>query len=1133
MTEITNEQFEKYISEMQSMVGSLNKFLQGAERDRRSTTKKTSSTSSSQSADNSVLSRLLARNHLKDDLHRKKEAKSDEARWSKFDRTISSSVKKVGSSLSYLDGSSRSLGRAFADVTKSFAGMAIIGTVLEGIMDAGEHWVENYREMTEVGQSFNGSMIDMARAAAQAGMPLNDFAAYVKKNAVLMATFGTKDVTGFALKVRKMSRDAGNYGYSIEQMNDLTATWLDIQRLQGNRYAASNTQNIYAVDQMAKRITGLSEAFGVSREEILKNTKALGESGQILVAQIMDPSLKSNEAFKAAQQVMAAFPGEAGDAIRSLFQNQMANGAVWMDSNFQNLFQKVGLNVQGMMDNLDKTIRANGSSAEAGSEAALNAYYDMAEQIQAKSATIRNQATQNPELLKMIQWSADMLSKSRDQRLNDMRKSAAASQQMDKITALFLTISDRLHEIGGKLLDGVLSGLQSFVQYLEPIIEDVAKSTDWKAFAAAAADLGRFMGQILGNLMKSFASTDPKLIVQTIKDVIKVGLAVGTAVMQLAGAALKLILWFQDLGGSIKGAIGAFIAFKLASKFLRNLFGTRVGTMRVAAGSVFVNGKNIGGGGGGGFFGGGEKEGRGGRAGRARGWRARLGGAGEGGGGRGMLIGLAAMAAMGAYDYFSSKSDGGDEASDATAAYDQRQYNNSMLSATLEGNDIARDQSQTLADWRSAGINQVAVDSAGRPLNIQNGTVDTAGLLADPATKRANAKKKLKEKKGDDPDTWINSILTGLMVGLPAVAGIYMIRKMTQAWKDQSYASTLERTALQQKELRASKARLKDLYQESRNLRNLDRASPALDAATARSRAARRAAIERAIERERMRVGNREARLNESKEKLRAKRAGGAGAAGEKPGIFSRIGGWFSGATKWLGETAIGKAVGTAWKKVAGSGVGRAIGKGAGYLGKGLGYAGGAIADVGIESLGYLFGDKAWTWKNAGKSLIRLLGGGIGGLLGSLTDVVTGPLGTIGGGIAGYAGGDWLAQALLGDDDLKSDQAKPKTPGAPNPDGSPGGGGDGVDPDADPATFDDEAQDTLLSDSRRTADLLEQRLPSPEVSAVELQINAEMLKTLVHMNAVQEGMLKRMWEEGNQLHDIWSVLNSIQTNTKK
>jgi hypothetical protein len=221
--------------------------------------------------------------------------------------------------------------------------------------------------------------------------------------------------------------------------------------------------------------------------------------------------------------------------------------------------------------------------------------------------------------------------------------------------------------------------------------------------------------------------------------------------------------------------------------------------------------------------------------------------------------------------------------------------------------------------------------------------------------------------------------------------------------------------------------------------------------------------------------------------------------------------------------------MGRVFKPIAESGVGRAVGKGAGYLGKALGYAGGAVADVGIESLGYLFGDKAWTLKNAGKSATRILGGVLGGLLGSLTDFVTGPAGTIGGGIAGYAGGDWLAQTIFGDDDLKTDgKAKPKTPDNPQM----GDGTDATDT-PDPASFDDESRDSLISDSRRTADILEERLATPEVSGMETQINAEMLKTLVHMNAVQEGILRRLWEEGNQLHDLWTVLNAIQSNTRK
>lgn len=110
----------------------------------------------------------------------------------------------------------------------------------------------------------------------------------------------------------------------------------------------------------------------------------------------------------------------------------------------------------------------------------------------------------------------------------------------------------------------------------------------------------------------------------------------------------------------------------------------------------------------------------------------------------------------------------------------------------------------------------------------------------------------------------------------------------------------------------------------------------------------------------------------------------------------------------------------------AGAGEGAAAGA-AGAAGAGLkGLAGaagksllrGGIVGAGIESLGYIFGDKQLTGKNLAKSALTVGGGALGGLVGS----ALGPLGTIVGGGVGAAGGQKLADWLLGPDDV----AKPE-----------------------------------------------------------------------------------------------------------
>jgi hypothetical protein len=58
------------------------------------------------------------------------------------------------------------------------------------------------------------------------------------------------------------------------------------------------------------------------------------------------------------------------------------------------------------------------------------------------------------------------------------------------------------------------------------------------------------------------------------------------------------------------------------------------------------------------------------------------------------------------------------------------------------------------------------------------------------------------------------------------------------------------------------------------------------------------------------------------------------------------------------------------------------------------------------------------------KSAFRTSLGWLGGAAGSTLGSAAGPVGTIGGGIAGYSGGTWLADKVLGDTKKKREAAK-------------------------------------------------------------------------------------------------------------
>jgi hypothetical protein len=186
-------------------------------------------------------------------------------------------------------------------------------------------------------------------------------------------------------------------------------------------------------------------------------------------------------------------------------------------------------------------------------------------------------------------------------------------------------------------------------------------------------------------------------------------------------------------------------------------------------------------------------------------------------------------------------------------------------------------------------------------------------------------------------------------------------------------------------------------------------------------------------------------------------------------GKLMEFGGWlgrFTGIGEGLGKILTAAGAWFGGKKLAGSllgmggraargaaGAGAAGGAAQGGLMAGLrGLAGGGIRGLAsgaargllrggllgaaFEGLGYLGPNgKALTGRNVLRSIISMGGGIAGGALGS----VGGPVGTVAGGALGYAGAKYLADKLLGPDDMKQVQTQvqrgreERTPPPPRP----------------------------------------------------------------------------------------------------
>lgn len=752
MTEITNEQFERYIQSVQNSMGLMDKIVRQY--------------GNGNARGPSGLNE--PRRKLERDLN---------ASFTK----VNNHMRGFGEGVRLLDTRTRELGSSFVDLTKRFAGGAIIGTVLDQMIRVGTHWVDHYRELVNVGQDFNGSMLQMARTAAQAGMPLADFANYVKKNSRIMATFGSKDVTQLAKSVRKASHQVGMYGYTIEGMNDVTATWLEMQRLQGAREIVNRAEASKSILTMAKNVTELSATFGTAREVIMEQMKQLASSSEVRIGMLTDSALQNNPVFQEALGAASAMQGKGGEMFRDLFQNMAAFGSA-INSSTEKQLREAGLDgpVERMMQNYMAALR---SQSVDGLSATRTAAEQIVKFVDQNAGQLRVMGQYNEGVRGIIAMADDL----RGINWEERARQETITKRYNSLTDKLLSLDDKLNDLKGRFLDGLLSGLEAFGHQ----IDEFRKSESWELLQFSLFKLGKAAGGIAMNLLAALANVNPNDVQNFIQGVATVGrLFVGLGEMmvkflsageQLGEAIGSVIPGLGKFAGGIAGLIAAFAVLKMVPtmlmKFAGNLMGTRVGSMRVNAGVVTVNGRPVGGAGGG--VGGGS----GGRG----GWRGRLAGAARGGGKVAAVAGLAALlfgglgyAVAGGDPAPSTAETPGDAKAAAMADPDWAEFkrlmgeNNDMTEQQLS---VMKDSRQTaLANFAKGGYNQVAVLPNGQIVPINNNAPDIR--LTPPGERKKPEEPKKPQQEPPKGGGWLLPALGGAAV---LGGGAYGISKLMKS----------------------------------------------------------------------------------------------------------------------------------------------------------------------------------------------------------------------------------------------------------------------------------------------------------------------------------------------------------------
>ena len=426
--------------------------------------------------------------------------KKDKAQVESIEQVIESQRDLIKSQDDIVEGF-RKVGNSFVGLGKAaFRGEGSISAFTDnvlGLQTLGNRLdvnIETFRQLSQTGANFGQSIVELRTAAAEAALPLDDFAALVANNSQNLAalfgttTIGAKRIAELGAETRRLGIDRlAPLGLTVDEINETLLLNLDSQRRTGILGRLTDQQRINSAIAFAEELDRLAKLTGAQRDE--------------LRAQIEQQ--QSNERFQAALQDatddtrrrLQAFAGTVGNLAPNLnegFQDLIANAGVAVTEPalqlIQNIPQAAGI-VRRLISGTVTSEQALGQLKDAAS-ASVNRF---------KAATVTGQV----EFLRLQGdvinlgkriVNVDGVFKELEDGPTDLVKNLTSFEQASKVlSSQFQAIETGLLEAFGPALGRLVGGIQEIFTGSGKIATMLKESPALTAGLFASALAGKFL----------------------------------------------------------------------------------------------------------------------------------------------------------------------------------------------------------------------------------------------------------------------------------------------------------------------------------------------------------------------------------------------------------------------------------------------------------------------------------------------------------------------------------------------------------------------------------------------------------------------------------------------------------------
>jgi len=505
--------------------------------------------------------------------------------------------------------SADSFGRWFDVTAQRIFGGVLVSQIAQSIRNLSD----TYKDLNEVGQTFSGSMFEMARQAGAASLSLTEFSELIKRNSAAAAVLGRAAPGGLPMlssEVRKSARQFGMYGYTIDQLNEITGDYAETLRLQG---ALGNGFNMQAardsIMSLAESASAFSNLTGRARAEISKQVnEALRD---VLVTSRIQSQITSTQraSLERATAFLAALPGESGRSMSTFLAQTFGAGTALYTDQTQRFVEAGFGQAITMMDRLSARI----SAGEDQDEVAAEFVSEFVRQVDAANDGLRLQALAGNAAAREVLKMRDEMRATAQLTAAERAKAREDARRREALTAFASRFAQTFNEIVGELREGFYSQISLLERQLSNLLTPGGTVDTLKAtFKQLGQNLGLFVSRVftadnitrMGNAVARF--------IQYVADFLEgafgsnTGATVGESLGGLFSAAIytaeglmKLgqgIGWFlsildQNIPGlntNLLEVIGTLVALGIAVRSLGAIMG--LAGAAIAAGRAFARG---------------------------------------------------------------------------------------------------------------------------------------------------------------------------------------------------------------------------------------------------------------------------------------------------------------------------------------------------------------------------------------------------------------------------------------------------------------------------------------------------------------------------------------------------------------